>query len=420
MAASQPRSTQATASSAPSAAPTLVPKAPASPVAAEVLPKAEPASPRISPFSAAVSPTLTSSSCWTEAVEGGHLFHIHQYRLLKYHDVGNFVRSDTFDVGGHSWALLFYPVGSEAASGGQHHVSVYLQLMTPNVQVRALFDLRIMDQSTGGWHSLFDLDAGVDRPRRHAVFSTFPTNRPLHHPPRCWGVPSLKASNLDTPAYIKNGSFTIRCDMTVIKPPRVSKTKQLTRIEAPPPGLSKDFGRLLEEKNGKDVTVRVGGEAFRAHWAVLAARSPVLRKKLLDAVDETKPSSIVITMDEDMEPAVFRAMLHFMYTDELPPDNEGHDGGDYKTAEFVRRLFVAADRCGIDRLKQLCESLLYRNLSKRTLKATMEFARQHRCDKLRAACVRLHAACYPSNKRGHEGADADTGDSEDCKRLKKN
>jgi speckle-type POZ protein len=363
--------------------------------------------------------------------EGRHLFDVNRYGLLKDLGVGKCVNSGTFDVGGYGWSIRFYPAGSEAAPAGQHHVSVYLELMTPNVEVRALFDLKLMDQSTGRWHSLFG--DGGDRPMRHARFNTtFQTNTlPPHHPPRCWGVPSWKASSLETSVYIHNGGLTIRCDLSVIKPPQTPETKQLPRIEAPPPGpgMTKDFSKLLADKDGKAVTVHVGGEAIRAHWAVLAARSPVLRKKLLDAAttsnETTAPSPFEITLDDDMEPAVFKAMLHFMYTDELPPDAQGHDDDD-KTAELARRLFVAAEGCGIERLKRLCESLLYTNLSKRTLRATMEFAERHRCDRLRAACVQFHAARHPPGPvvcNYFSGIKRETseGDSEcsNCKRLKK-
>src|SRR4051812_18594882 len=56
-----------------------------------------------------------------------------KYSLLKTRDVGMPVWSGNFDVGGYRWKILFYPAGAEAHSGGQHHVSVYLQLLTANV-----------------------------------------------------------------------------------------------------------------------------------------------------------------------------------------------------------------------------------------------------------------------------------------------
>ncbi|KAM0919329.1 hypothetical protein ACQ4PT_008253 [Festuca glaucescens] len=195
MAAPQPRLALARDSSAPSAAAV---KASASPTAAEAPPNAAPVAPRISCLTAMVSPRLTRSSCTPEMEEGRHLFDVNRYGLLKDLGVGKFVNSGTFDVGGYSWALRFYPAGSEAASAGQHHVSLYLQLMTPNVEVRALFDLKLMDQSNGRWDSLFG-DGG-----KTSRGDTFPTKLSPHHPPRCWGVPLWKAGNLETSVYIHN------------------------------------------------------------------------------------------------------------------------------------------------------------------------------------------------------------------------
>jgi speckle-type POZ protein len=350
--------------------------------------------------------------------EGGHAFLVHNYTLLKSLGVGMPVRSGAFDVGGHSWAILFYPAGSDASADGQHHVSVYLELLTPDAVVPAWFDLALMDQSSGQWHSILGGGGGL-----HAVFDS--TNW-------FWGEPSCRGSDLETPQYVRNGSLAIRCDVRVVTPrlwearpvaPMITQpvTPMITQAAPQPPGLPEDLGRLLEDKHGCDVTVRVRGEAFPAHGAILAARSPLLRKKLLDA-DKAKtktktrpppPPSVEITLDNDMEPAVFKALLHFIYTDNLevpPPPVAGDDGGE-GMAEFLRRMFVAADGCGVEALKWHCESLLCGILSNRTLSATMAFADRHRCGRLRAACA---AAAGP--RRGREGM----GDSEACKRLKKN
>ncbi|KAM0894043.1 hypothetical protein ACQ4PT_024715 [Festuca glaucescens] len=405
-----PRLTLPTAASSPPSAAAATAQTP---------PNATPETPRASPpFPAPGRPTLTTSSCTAEVAEGGHVFHVHQYSLLKFRGVGMPVRSGAFDVGGHSWAILFYPAGSHDSADGQHHVSVYLELLTPDAVVPAWFDLRLMDQSSGQWHSLLG--------RLHAVFdTTFPT---LHHEPRCWGEPSCSGSNLETPEYVRNGSLAIRCDVGVVTPrlwEAQPVTPMITQAPPPPPGLPQDLGRLLDEKGGCDVTVRVRGEAFPAHRAILAARSPLLRKKLLDAAatDKAKtktktrpPPSVEITLDNDMEPAVFKAVLHFIYTDELEVPPVADDGGE-GTAEFLRRMFLAADGCGVEALKWHCESLLCGILSKRTLSATMAFAERHRCDRLRAACAAAVGNFSAGPKRGRDDG---MGDSEAYKRLRKN
>lgn len=45
----------------------------------------------------------------------------------------------------------------------------------------------------------------------------------------------------------------------------------------PPSDVGDHLGRLLDRADGSDVAFVVGGEAFPAHRAVLAARSPVFR-----------------------------------------------------------------------------------------------------------------------------------------------
>ena len=66
-----------------------------------------------------------------------------------------------------------------------------------------------------------------------------------------------------------------------------------------------------------DVALVVGGETFRAHRAVLAARSPGFKAALFGSMAEATAPSVAL---RDMDPAAFRAVLHFIYTDALPDD----------------------------------------------------------------------------------------------------
>ncbi|XBH73781.1 hypothetical protein VPH35_100840 [Triticum aestivum] len=80
-----------------------------------------------------------------------------------------------------------------------------------------------------------------------------------------------------------------------------------------------------------------------------------------------------------MQPVVFKALLHFIYTDSLP---SGED-------EMVRLLLVAADRYAMDRLKLVCQSILCEDLNKDTVATTLPLAHQHNCHQLKDACLQF-------------------------------
>jgi speckle-type POZ protein len=91
----------------------------------------------------------------------------------------------------------------------------------------------------------------------------------------------------------------------------------------------------------------------------------------------------------DMQPAVFEALLHFIYTDSLPAmDDLGRD--DYE--ETIRHLLVAADRYAMERLKMICENILCSNINVKTVVTSLVLADQHHCGRLNDACVRYIAS----------------------------
>lgn len=75
------------------------------------------------------------------------------------------------------------------------------------------------------------------------------------------------------------------------------------------------LGNLLLAGEETDVEFNVEGESFAAHRNVLAARSPVFRAQLYGLVGTDNRSCITV---EDIEPGIFKALLHFIYTDSLP------------------------------------------------------------------------------------------------------
>ena len=76
---------------------------------------------------------------------------------------------------------------------------------------------------------------------------------------------------------------------------------------------------------------------------------------------------------DDMEPAIFEALLHFILTDHLPDScSDGRNPA-------ITHLLVATDRYGVERLRLLCESKLSEAIEVETVVTTLALAEQHNC-----------------------------------------
>ena len=106
---------------------------------------AKPSSNSSSP-SPSSAPATTSSTSVTETVRGSHQFKITGYSLSKGIGIGKYIASDTFSVGGYDWAIYFYPDGKSVEDNGTY-VSLFIALASDGTDVRALFELTLLDQS---------------------------------------------------------------------------------------------------------------------------------------------------------------------------------------------------------------------------------------------------------------------------------
>ncbi|VAH36838.1 unnamed protein product [Triticum turgidum subsp. durum] len=92
---------------------------------------------------------------------------------------------------------------------------------------------------------------------------------------------------------------------------------------------------------------------------------------------------------DDIDPKIFEALLHFIYTDSLLV-NEHHREGEIAK---MQHLLVASDRYGLDRLNGMCESKLSERIDVETVATTLVLAEQvqHHCKDLKEACVEFIA-----------------------------
>ncbi|CAL5347133.1 unnamed protein product [Camellia sinensis] len=330
------------------------------------------------------SVSTSSSTSRTETVNGSHEFKITGYSLSKGMGIGKYIPSETFMVGGYLWTIYFYPDGKSVEDNASH-VSLFIALASEGSEVRALFELSLMDQSGNGRHKV------------HTHFGRALDTGPytLKYRGSMWGYKRFyKRTALETSDYLKDDCLLIQCTVGVIK----SQTEgpKIYTISLPASDIGQHFGWLLESGEGTDVNFEVDGETFAAHKLVLAARSPVFKAQLFGPLKDRNTECIKV---EEMEAPVFKALLHFIYWDSLP-DMQQLAGLNSKWASTLvaQHLLAAADRYGLDRLRLLCEAKLCEEVAINTVATTLALAEQHHCFQLKAVCLKFVA--LPENLKG--------------------
>ncbi|KAH7429968.1 hypothetical protein KP509_09G076000 [Ceratopteris richardii] len=320
----------------------------------------------------------SSSRSITQTVNGSHHFKINGYSLAKGMGIGKYITSETFTVGGYEWAVYFYPDGKNVEDNSLY-VSVFIALASEGTDVRALFELTLLDQSGKGKHKVH---SHFDRALESGPYT-------LKYRGSMWGYKRFfKRAVLETSDYIKDDTLALTCTVGVV----VSSTQgqKLYSIPVPEPNIGLHFAELLENGLRSDITFEVDGESFAAHKLVLAARSPVFKAQFFGAMRE-KDSEVIHV--KDIEPPVFKAMLYFMYRDALPEDCELSGAASPTTCSVMaQHLLAAADRYGLDRLRMICESKLCEEVNVETVATTLALAEQHHSSQLKAVCLKFVAA----------------------------
>ncbi|CAD6262178.1 unnamed protein product [Miscanthus lutarioriparius] len=306
--------------------------------------------------SSSANPSLlpaTSSRCLTHGITATHDYKVTNFSLLV--GIGQVVASSTFSAGGCDWSIRFFPDGydetpeEEAAS----FTAVYLCLVAGPAGTRVKFKFTLLDDKG----RRVSTRTGKRRKKRKGTADLTRTETSTYaRAGAMWGTNTFfDRSLLEGLLRDSNDSFTIRCAMSVIQ----THTEDDAVIEVPESVLRHDLARMLRDGAGADLfgamkEAQQGGDGARC----------------------------VIKVD-DMDPAAFAGLLHYIYTDSLADDC---------TAGRVvapQHLLVAADRYGLDRLRVLCEARLCGWIDVQSVATTLALAERHQCVKLREACLRF-------------------------------
>ncbi|SPT20428.1 unnamed protein product [Triticum aestivum] len=292
----------------------------------------------------------------TETAQATVALEIAGYSLHKGLGRGKYLRSPVFSIGGYDWCIQYYPDGKNEDNEG--YVSVFLELLSKNAEATVHYDWMLVEPVRG----------------ESIVVQYGKEPRVFNRQKSVWGIPKFMKTTAETElAYLRNDCLVIECEVSVIK--------ETLEIDLPPSDLLDNLATLLEGKKGADVTFKVQGEVFPAHKNLLAMRSAVFDAEFYGPMADKGAQDITI---DDMQPAVFKAFLHFIYTDTMPSMD---DLDDDDKREMVKHLLVAADKYVMERMKRICEGMLCKCLDVETVATIFALADQHHCSNLKDACI---------------------------------
>ena len=133
---------------------------------------------------------------------------------------------------------------------------------------------------------------------------------------------------------------------------------------------------LLDTQSKADVTFVVKNEKIGAHSAIVVSGSPVICAMLEE--DKFKEGRTKTVQVEDIEPAVFKEMLRYLYTVNV-----------CQLDAMTEPLFVAAHKYQIESLKIYCEQRLIKKLNVETVVHYLVLAHLYNAPQLLEASLML-------------------------------
>jgi speckle-type POZ protein len=303
-------------------------------------------------------------------VRGTHEFRIPNFSSVqRRHGTHQAIPSDTFKVGGYDWKMTVYPSGFSTVGGGNSgkYISVFLDLGTdPGTASIKLYRRFRIDDPTG---------KGPSTILASEVIYTKAS--------RSWGNRQFITLKSAKSRYMgHDGSLTIHCDIDLTKEACTTSTKATAiaapRIIVPPSNIASQLEQLFVSGQWSNVTFHVEGSEIHAHWLIIAVRSPDLFFAVVPSTTKRGMVPKRVIQITNMKAAVLRAVIHFVYTDELPPVNDAVVAGE---------MLAAARRFRLERMKAMCENLVSQLVTKGNALSMLELAWRHRCKELKLYCT---------------------------------
>jgi len=301
---------------------------------------------------------VAESWCYTQVkvVKFSYMWTINNFSFCK-EEMGEVIKSSTFSAGGNDklkWCLRVNPKGLDEES--KEYLSLYLLLVScQKNEVRAKFKFSILNSKR-------EETKAMESQRAYRFIQG-----------KDWGFKKFIRRDFlldDQNGLLPDDRLTLYCEVSVVAESINHSGQSMTsQFRIPECKLADDLGSLFESSKFYDVILSVNEAEFKAHKAVLAARSPVFAAMFEHEMEEKKQNRVEIV---DMDKDVLNEMLKFIYT-----------GKATNLEKMADDLLAAADKYDLERLKMLCEESLCNNLSNETAADILILADMHSANQLK-------------------------------------
>ncbi|CAD6241405.1 GSCOCG00002731001-RA-CDS [Cotesia congregata] len=167
--------------------------------------------------------------------------------------------------------------------------------------------------------------------------------------------------------FLPNNMLSIGIELTIFDGP-INSVDELASISNRT--IIGDLKKLLNHKEGSDITLLVGDQEFNVHKAILVSRSPVFCKWLLNSPKEhmVEENKLILT---NFDVQTCRMMLEFIYTDKVE-----------NLESNIENLLGASDFYQLKGLKEICEEHLCESIIIENVARIMVLAYRHSAKQL--------------------------------------
>ena len=130
---------------------------------------------------------------------------------------------------------------------------------------------------------------------------------------------------------------------------------------------------MVDNEQFSDVVFLIDGDRIHAHKSILAARCEHFEAMFRSGMRESIENEILI---ENFSKPAFLLLMEYLYTDSAMID-----------IEYSVELYVIADLYQLERLGDMCTTVVKRNLSCENGPAILQIAEDARCDILKDICM---------------------------------